>query len=75
MCQPGVSVPPRARQALSATMGMAEAFQSPSACFNYCCVLAVNSSSSLFSDCQFLVLTNAFQAGGMDGEEEFYDSF
>lgn len=58
------TVPPRARQALSATMGMAEAFQSPSACFNYCCVLAVNSSSSLFSDCQFLALTNPFQVVG-----------
>lgn len=68
------TVPPRARQALSATMGMAEAFQSPSACFNYCCVLALNSSSSLFSDCQFLVLTNPFQMGGKDGEEEFNDS-
>lgn len=64
--QPG-TVPPRARQALSATMGMAEAFQSPSACFNYCCVLTVNSSGSLFSDCQFLVLTNPFQAGGRMG--------
>lgn len=68
------TVLPRARQALSATMGMAEAFQSPSACFNYCCVLAVNSSSSLLSNCQFLVLTNPFQAGGKDGEEEFNDS-
>lgn len=86
ICQAGVSAacrgslpcwhsPSQTRQALSATMAMAEAFQSPSACFNYCCVLAVNSSSSLFSDCQFLVLTNTFQAGGMDEEEEFYDSF
>lgn len=69
-----LAVLPRARQALSATMAMAEAFQSPSAYFNYCCVLAVNSSSSLFSDCQFLVLTNPFLAGGKDGEEEFNDS-
>lgn len=85
MCQPGVTAPvgtaspagtvlPRAGQALSATMGMAEAFQSPSARFNCCCVLAVSSSSSLSSDCQFLVLTNPFQAGGKDGEEEFNDS-
>lgn len=68
------TVLPRARQDLSAAIGMAEAFQSPSACFNYCCMLAVNSSSSLFSDCQFLVLTNPFRAGGKDGEEEFHDS-
>lgn len=35
-----------AKQALSATVGMAETFQSSSACFNYCCMPADNSSSS-----------------------------
>lgn len=57
------TVPPRARQALSATMGMAEAFQSPSARFNCCCVLLLTAPAHCSLTASFECLPALFRSG------------